>query len=117
MTRGILIYAHNNRTVDYALMAIISGGLAKKHLGQPASLVTDQNTVDWMVTSKIYDRAETIFENIFVVSRPGSNNSRRLHDGIERSVVPFINTNRYSAYDITPYQRTLLIDADFSRVF
>jgi hypothetical protein len=30
MTRGILIYAHNNRTVDYALMAIISGGLAKK---------------------------------------------------------------------------------------
>ena len=113
MTRGILIYAHNNRTVDYALMAIISGGLAKKHLGQPASLVTDQNTVDWMVTSKIYDRAETIFENIFVVPRPGSNNSRRLYDGIERSVVPFINTNRYSAYDITPYQRTLLIDADF----
>ena len=30
MTKGILIYAHNNRTVDYALMAVISGGLAKK---------------------------------------------------------------------------------------
>jgi hypothetical protein len=113
MTKGILIYAHNNRTVDYALMAVISGGLAKKYLGQPASLVTDQTTVDWMITSKIYDRAQAVFENIFVVERPGSNNSRGLHDGQERSVVQFINTNRYSAYDITPYQRTLLIDADF----
>jgi hypothetical protein len=113
MTKGILIYAHNNRTVDYALIAIISGGLAKKHLCQPVSLVTDQATVNWMIESKIYDRAQTIFEHIFVVSRPGSNNSRGLHDGTERSVVQFINTNRDSAYDITPYQRTLLIDADF----
>jgi hypothetical protein len=113
MLKGILIYAHNNRTVDYALMAIISGGLAKKHLGQPASLVTDQATVDWMIESKIYDKATTVFENIFIVARPESNNSRGLHDGIERSVVQFINGNRNSAYEITPYQRTLLIDADF----
>ena len=32
MKKGILIYAHNNRSVDYALMALISGGLAKKKL-------------------------------------------------------------------------------------
>ncbi len=113
MTKGILIYAHNNRTVDYALMAIISGGLAKKHLGQPASLVTAQPTVDWMIESKIYDRAQQIFDHIFIVARPESNNSRGLHDGTERSVVQFINGNRSSAYDITPYHRTLLIDADF----
>ena len=113
MIKGILIYAHNNRTVDYALMAIISGGLAKKHLGQPASLVTDQATVDWMIESKIYEKAKTVFENIFTVARPGSNNFRGLYDGTERSVVQFINGNRNSAYDITPYQRTLLIDADF----
>lgn len=30
MKKGILIYAHNNRAVDYALMSIIAGGLAKK---------------------------------------------------------------------------------------
>lgn len=113
MTKGILIYAHNNRTVDYALIAIISGGLAKKHLGQPASLVTDQATVDWMIESKIYHKATTVFENIFTVPRPGSDNFRGLHDGTERNVVQFINGNRNSAYDITPYQRTLLIDADF----
>jgi hypothetical protein len=54
-----------------------------------------------------------VFENIFIVPRPETNNSRGLYDGTERSVVQFTNTNRYSAYDITPYQRTLLIDADF----
>jgi len=113
MNKGVLIYAHNNRTVDYALMAIISGGLAKKYLGQPASLVTDQATLDWMIESKIYTRAQTIFENIFIVSRPESTNSRGLYDGTERSTVQFMNGNRNSAYDITPYQRTLLIDADF----
>jgi len=113
MKQGILIYAHNNRTVNYALMAIIAGGLAKKHLDRPASLVTDQATVDWMIESNIHDRACTVFENIFIVPRPETNNSRGLYDGTERSVVQFTNTNRYSAYDITPYQRTLLIDADF----
>jgi hypothetical protein len=114
MTKGILIYAHNNRTVDYALMALISGGLAKKNLRCPVSLVTDQTTVDWMMESDIYHRAETIFEHIFIVDRPGSNNMRSLYDGVgSSSVVQFINTNRYSAYDITPYDRTLLIDADF----
>ncbi len=114
MTKGILIYAHNNRTVDYALMALISGGLAKKNLQCPVSLVTDQTTVDWMIESDIYNRAETIFEHILIVDRPGSNNVRSLHDGVgSSSVVQFINTNRYSAYDVTPYDRTLLIDADF----
>jgi len=113
MTRGILIYAHNNRTVDYALMAIISGGLAKKQLMVPASLVTDQSTVDWLAESNMLDTASAVFENIIVVDRPQTDNQRRLHDGESNMVVPFINSNRGSAWDLTPYDRTLLIDSDF----
>lgn len=113
MNKGILIYAHNNRSVDYALMSLISGGLAKKNLKVPVSLVTDESTVSWMKESQIYDKATNIFENIIIVEKPQTNNSRRLHDGEDNSIVPFINTNRYSAWDLTPYERTLLIDADF----
>lgn len=113
MTKGILIFAHNSRSVDYALMSIISGGLAKKHLNESVSLVTDSSTVVWMKESKIYEQAESIFENIIVVEKPKTNNSRTLHDGLENSVVPFVNANRYSAWDVTPYDRTLLIDSDF----
>ena len=113
MTNGILIYAHNHRSVDYALMSVISGGLAKKYLNVPASLVTDQPTVEWMKESQIFDKANTVFEHIIIVDSPQTNNSRRLYDGDENTVVPFINSNRCSAWDLTPYDRTLLIDGDF----
>ena len=51
MTQGIILYAHNNRTVDYALMAVIAGGLAKKNLQVPVSLITDESTIAWMKES------------------------------------------------------------------
>jgi hypothetical protein len=113
MKTGVLIYAHNNRSVDYAVMAIISGGLAKKHLNVPASLVTDPSTIEWMRESDVLEKATTVFENIIIVDRPNSDNHRRLHDGEENKVVPFLNSNRASAYELTPYDRTLLIDSDY----
>jgi hypothetical protein len=113
MTQGILIYAHNSRSVDYALMSVISGGLAKKHLNVPVSLVTDKFTLVWMKDSGIYDTANNIFEHIIIDDKPQTNNSRRLYDGVDNTVVPFLNFNRSSAWELTPYERTLLIDSDF----
>ena len=113
MTQGILIYAHNNRTVDYALMAVIAGGLAKKNLQVPVSLITDASTIAWMKESNIFNQAETMFEHVITVERPTTDNQRRLHDGQSGQMIPFINTNRNTAWDLTPYDRTLLIDSDF----
>jgi hypothetical protein len=36
-----------------------------------------------------------------------------LNDGANGEVVPFVNTNRASVWDLTPYDRTLLLDSDF----
>jgi hypothetical protein len=94
-------------------MSVISGGLAKKHLNKSVSLVTDKFTVNWMKESNIYDTADKIFEHIIIVDKPQTNNSRRLYDGTDNVVVPFINSNRSSAWELTPYDRTLLIDSDF----
>jgi len=113
MTRGVLIFAHNNRDIDYALMAIVAGGLAKKNLNVPVSLVTDLSTVEWMKTAGTYDKAVDIFEHIIQVDKPNTNNQRRLHDGKESKTVPFVNSNRASVYDLSPYDRTLLIDIDY----
>lgn len=113
MTRGALIFAHNNRTVDYALMATISAGLAKKHLQVPVTLVTDKTTKDWMIESKLIDRAEQIFENIIEVEKPESDNYRNLYDGVNKLTVPFVNSNRSNAWELTPYDRTLLLDSDY----
>lgn len=113
MKHGALIFAHNNRDVDYALMALISGGLAKKHLKVPVSLVTDDTTMDWMKTSNIYTKAVDIFENIILVEKPVSGNTRKLHDGTHDQIVPFVNANRANAYELSPYDRTLLLDSDY----
>ena len=113
MSNGVLIFAHNSTALDYALMSIIAGGLAKKHLNVPISLATDENTVLWMKTSNIYDRATEIFDKIILIEKPKTNNQRKLHDGDHSEMIPFTNTNRTSAWDITPYERTLLIDSDY----
>jgi hypothetical protein len=113
MNCGVLIFAHNSRNIDYALMAIIAGGLAKYHLNVPVSLVTDQSTIDWLKESTRYSQAESLFDRIIVVDRPSTDNIRRLNDGAESKTVPFINANRSSAWDLTPYDRTLLIDSDY----
>jgi hypothetical protein len=113
MKQGILIYAHNSREVDYAIMSIISGGLAKKYLNVPVSLVTDVSTVEWMRETNILKKATTVFENLIIVDRPQTDNTRRLSDGESSKIVPFLNSNRSSAWDLTPYDRTLLIDSDF----
>ena len=113
MTRGILIIAHNSRQVDYAKTAIISGGLARKNLGLPVSLVTDRATLDWMKESGTFQKASDIFDNIIETDRPQITNYRNLHDGLKTDNVPFINSTRSSAYNLTPYDQTLLIDSDF----
>ncbi len=113
MSNGIVIYAHNNRKIDYALMSLISGGLAKKNLSVPVTLITDQSTLNWMKESDIYNKSQEIFEQIILTDRPETNNQRKLHDGTTNDIVPFINSNRFSVWDLTPYDRTLLIDSDY----
>jgi len=94
-------------------MSLISGGLAKKNLNVPVSLVTDPSTVEWMKESNIFEKAMSVFENLIIIDRPITNNQRKLHDGEESTTVPFINSNRHSAWELTPYDRTLLIDSDY----
>jgi hypothetical protein len=113
MNNGSLIFAHNNRDVDYILLALISGGLAKKHLNAPVSLVTDKTTLDWAEESRIYSKVKEIFDQIIIVDKPQTDNMRNLHDGTEKKSVAFTNTNRYSAYELSPYDRTLLLDSDY----
>lgn len=114
MNKGILIVAHNNRDVDYARLAIISGALAKKNLKLPVSLITDQSTIDWMEEEKILNDAENIFENFIKIDRPQViENYRILHDGDKKINTAFLNYSRPSVFDYTPYDKTLLIDSDF----
>jgi hypothetical protein len=113
MNNGVLIYAHNSREVDYLDLAIISGHLAKKNLQIPVSLVTDGDTFEWAKKSNKISEIKNMFEHIIFSDDYDLNKHRRLYDGSEYSNVLFLNGDRYNAWNLTPYDRTLLIDSDF----
>lgn len=113
MSRGVILYAHNSRDIDYLKMAMIAGGLAKKNLNLPVSVITDKETIVWAKEAKYYQQCVDIFDKIILIERPETTNKRRLFDGENADMVPFINTSRSSAWDITPYDQTLMIDTDY----
>ena len=113
MSRGILLYAHNSRDLDYLQMAMVAGGLAKKNLNLPVSIISDEPTIAWAKESGNYKKCQDIFDKIIIIERPITSNKRRLHDGENSSTVPFINTSRTMAWDHTPYDQTLMIDSDY----
>lgn len=108
MSQGCIMFAHNG-DIDYGSQAVLAAKLAICQLSVPVSLITDQQTLDDM-NSK-FDQLP--FDQIIIVDRPQTKNSRSLANGDQRQNISFINSNRATVYDLTPYNRTLLIDTDF----
>ncbi len=102
MNRGILIYAHNNENINYVDLAKTSAKLSKKYLGYSVSLITDSQSLESLDDLSIFD-------NLIITEKPTSNN-KRFSNGKR---VSFLNYNRSTAWDLTPYDHTLMIDADY----
>lgn len=96
MSKGVLIYAYNG-AYDYVKMARASAALAKKHLQLPVTLVTDE-PVDYPE-----------FDNVIVQPRTDPVQFKYTDGQLQ----PWHNQNRSTAYSITPYDQTLVIDADY----
>jgi hypothetical protein len=83
MTTGALIFARNNEQIDYESMARWSAKNIERHLNIPTHIVTD-------------DAPNT--------------NSRHFSDV---GNVTWHNHNRMDAYQLSPWERTLVLDADY----
>ena len=97
MTTGALIFAFNNEQIDYVAMAAWSAKNIRRHLGIPVCLVTDS----------VPQQDE--FDSVIYASTEGSN-VRHFSDV---GNVIWHNTNRMDAYSLTPYDQTLVLDADY----
>ena len=84
MTTGALIFARNNEQIDYEAMARWSAKNIKRHLGIPTHIVTDDSE--------------------------SSTNARHFTDV---GAVTWHNLNRMDAYRLSPWDRTLVLDADY----
>lgn len=94
--KGCILFAFNSPTVDYYKMAIATAKRINKFLDLPVSVVTDENT-----DTKSYDYN---FDNVFVTDSDKSNTK-------EKQI--WINKGRYKAFELSPYNETLVLDTDY----
>lgn len=98
MTKGLVIFAINNELVDYRSMAQWSARRINKILDLPVTLITDQP-----FHSSDFDHV--------IVQNSLSQNKKFYSD--YHTVATWHNTIRHTVYDLTPYDQTILLDADY----
>lgn len=115
MTRGVLMYAHNNTEIDYIRIACANALMVKKNLKVPVTLVTDSGTLGWAKKDLGEEFVNDCFEKIIEVNRNYKfNNMRNFSDtSYSSKSIQFYNCNHWEAYDLSPYDETLFIDADY----
>ena len=97
MTTGAVIFAYNNEQTDYVAMAAWTAKNIRRHLGIPVALVTDQPT-------------DLKFEQVIICKSVGGN---RRWFGDYNTTVEWHNNTRVNAYELTPWSKTLVLDADY----
>lgn len=105
MTKGALLFAHNNEKFDYFRIASLNARLIKEYLNVPVTVITDEQSVS---------ESSSLFDEIILIDQPEEKNTRFFRDTPEnQDLLPFINQTRSNAYELSPYDETLLIDADY----
>jgi hypothetical protein len=93
MTKGVLLFAHDNGDVNYTAIAAWSASRIHQHLDVPVSLVTDQQL-----------KFDHPFDQV-IIAEAESNSHRKQ--------APWKNMGRYRAGELTPYDHTILLDVDY----
>tara|TARA_B100000424_G_C22927032_1_gene493196 strand:- start:849 stop:1718 length:870 start_codon:yes stop_codon:yes gene_type:complete len=110
-TKGVLVFARNNAQIDYVKQAYFLAKQLKKFCKLPTSLVTD--ALEYV---KTFDDYANVFDNIINIDYDPKNDKHHIktyHDGRNYyKRLEFKNNIRSLAYDMSPYDSTLLLDTD-----
>ena len=103
-TKGVLLFANNNLDFNYVKQAVVCAALAKHYLNVPVALITnkDELTDDVSIFDHIVDYKSTAEANIRPFYIDGKPKKIQWH-----------NIDRLLAYDLSPFDETLLLDTDY----
>ena len=101
MTTGALIFAFDNEQTDYVTMAEWSAKNIRRHLGIPTAIVTDVDLGDQRLQG--FDQ---------VISATASAGGTRWFEDYQATVT-WHNAGRVDAYTVSPWDQTLVLDADY----
>lgn len=94
MSRGVLIFAFNTVDINYVKMAEYTATRINHFLNLPVTLVTDTNLTS---VHNIFDKVINIEPN---------------YTNLKKGKV-WINKDRYKAFELSPYNSTILLDVDY----
>lgn len=95
-SRGVVLFAFNTDAVDYVAIAEQAARLIHHTLQLPVTLITDHGAITEHIDQTI------IVENTLSNHRTGYATGTVWRNG-----------NRYQAYELSPYDETILIDSDY----
>jgi hypothetical protein len=91
-SKGCCIFAFNTQEIDYLRLARLAADRVTKYLNLPVTIISDQSSVNFGS------------HDFIIVDKPQRN---------FRSKKEWLNRGRPNVYDLSPYDRTLVIDSDF----
>jgi len=108
MSNGAVIFAHNNTGIDYTKLAVFSAMRVKEYLNIPVSVITDNS--EYLLAQ--YPNHP--FDQIIKISPTEVSSQRLFYDGTMSSTrLEWKNLTRHQIYELTPYDKTLVLDSDY----
>jgi hypothetical protein len=104
-TKGVIIFAKNNEQFNYIKQAEVAGSMAKHFLDVPVSLIT--------IEEDYKNNTSDIWDNVIYLDDVEIVNGRGVYVKGKRQDITWYNLNRLLAYDLSPYDETILIDGDY----
>ena len=108
MTTGAVIFAQNNASIDYIKLAIFAASKIQEHLDIPVSIITDSKNY----LLKAFPNHT--FDKIIEIGYVEETSTKQFYDGaLSSKSLVWKNHNRTNIFNLTPYDRTLVIDSDY----
>lgn len=99
MSRGVLLFAYDTATVRYTDLAVGCARRIQQHLQLPVTLVTDAHSTV----------SEGVFDSVVITTTPEDQQQNRAG-----KTASWKNRGRCHAYELSPYEQTLVIDTDYA---
>ncbi len=113
-TRGFLMFAHNNDQIDYLLIALCNAMMIRANTRhRNVSVVTDEGSL-WWLRDQRGDLVDQVFDQIIIVDQPIGSGEKVFKDTNSTTrTAQWHNGTRINAYEVSPYDETILLDADY----
>ena len=115
MSNGVVLFAYNNDKLDYTKLAVMTALSVKANLkNNNVALLTDVKTYEHLIETHPQDLIKYCFDKIITEDLTHEENTRVHNDSPWHSFqAQFSNGNKHNVYNLSPWDKSLLIDVDY----